>query len=277
MQIQYLGTGAAEGLPALFCHCENCRRARLLGGHNIRSRSQTLIDDKILIDWPADSFMHMRNCNIDYAHISTLLITHTHGDHFYPADFAMRRPGFAHIDDCKPLDIYGSEDILPDMEKYIVKLPESNPNLIRVHIVAPRITFEADGYRITPLEAVHGTDHPYVYVIEHGQKTLFYAHDTDIFEDAVWNFIKNRGWRFDFVSMDCTEGLKPIEYRGHMNFERNLRFRKTLKERGAADGNTVFCLNHFSHNAEAALYDDMAPIAEKEGFIVAYDGMKYDF
>jgi len=211
MRIQYLGTGAAEGFPALFCHCENCRLAHERGGRNIRSRSQALIDDNLLIDWPADALMHMRDNDIDYARISTLLITHTHGDHFYPVDLSMRRPGYAHIDDCKPLDIYGSEDILPGIEKYAVKLPEDSPNLIRVHTITPRVTFEADGYQITPLEAVHGTEHPYVYVIEREKKTLLYAHDTDIFEDEVWDFIKSSGWHFDFVSMDCTEGTKPIE------------------------------------------------------------------
>lgn len=32
MEIQYLGTAAAEGLPALFCDCETCRKARNIGG-----------------------------------------------------------------------------------------------------------------------------------------------------------------------------------------------------------------------------------------------------
>ncbi|HPS34417.1 MAG TPA: MBL fold metallo-hydrolase [Oscillospiraceae bacterium] len=277
MQIKYLGTAAAEGIPGLFCHCENCRRARELGGHNLRSRSQALVNNKILIDWPADTYMHMIDNAIDYACISTLLVTHTHSDHFYPADLAMRRPGFAHIDDCKPLDIYGSEDIRPEIENHVEKWPENSPNLIRVHTAAPRVTFEAEGCLITPFEAAHGTQHPYVYVIESGQKALLYAHDTDIFDDDVWNFIKNRGWRFDFVSLDCTNGTKPIDYRGHMDLERNRKFRELLTGLGAAGENTVFCLNHFSHNAENALYDDMAAIAEKEGLLVSYDGMEYDF
>ena len=32
MKIHYLGTAAAEGWPALFCDCENCRRARIEKG-----------------------------------------------------------------------------------------------------------------------------------------------------------------------------------------------------------------------------------------------------
>ena len=31
MKLTYLGTAAAEGLPALFCNCEFCQKARELG------------------------------------------------------------------------------------------------------------------------------------------------------------------------------------------------------------------------------------------------------
>ena len=31
MKIQYLGTGAAEGIPAIFCECDTCKKARELG------------------------------------------------------------------------------------------------------------------------------------------------------------------------------------------------------------------------------------------------------
>ena len=31
MKILYLGTGAAEGVPAVFCNCDTCREARRRG------------------------------------------------------------------------------------------------------------------------------------------------------------------------------------------------------------------------------------------------------
>ena len=31
MKIQYLGTAAAEGIPAIFCECETCKKTRELG------------------------------------------------------------------------------------------------------------------------------------------------------------------------------------------------------------------------------------------------------
>ena len=39
MKLTYLGTAAAEGIPALFCECEACRRARALGAAGIHTRS----------------------------------------------------------------------------------------------------------------------------------------------------------------------------------------------------------------------------------------------
>ena len=42
MKLQYLGTAAAEGWPALFCTCDNCARARAAGGKNIRTRRKAL-------------------------------------------------------------------------------------------------------------------------------------------------------------------------------------------------------------------------------------------
>ena len=70
MKLQYLGTAAAEGWPALFCDCESCRRARIVGGRNIRTRSQAMLDDRLLIDMPPDTYHHLLTNNID---ISILL------------------------------------------------------------------------------------------------------------------------------------------------------------------------------------------------------------
>ena len=44
MELQYLGTAAAEGWPALFCDCRICRHARETGGKELRTRTQSLVD-----------------------------------------------------------------------------------------------------------------------------------------------------------------------------------------------------------------------------------------
>ena len=50
MKITYYGTAAAEGQPALFCHCPTCEYARIHKGKDIRTRSQTMINEDLVID-----------------------------------------------------------------------------------------------------------------------------------------------------------------------------------------------------------------------------------
>ena len=42
MKIQFLGTGAAEGVPAMFCACPVCKKIRSMGKQEVRTRSQTV-------------------------------------------------------------------------------------------------------------------------------------------------------------------------------------------------------------------------------------------
>lgn len=113
MKLQYFGTAAAEGWPALFCGCDACRRAREAGGRNIRTRSQALIDDKLLIDFPADTYLHMIHYGLNLNYIDSVIVTHAHEDHFYPKELGNRRSGFAHIPEDGPrlLTVYGSEAV----------------------------------------------------------------------------------------------------------------------------------------------------------------------
>ena len=55
MRIKFLGTAAAEGVPAVFCNCETCKRAKARGGKDVGTRSQILIDDDTLFDFPMDT------------------------------------------------------------------------------------------------------------------------------------------------------------------------------------------------------------------------------
>ena len=58
MKITYYGTAAGEAWPGVFCRCELCEKARALGGKNIRTRSQALVNDDLLLDLPPENHMH---------------------------------------------------------------------------------------------------------------------------------------------------------------------------------------------------------------------------
>lgn len=282
MKFKYLGTAAAEGVPALFCKCENCKRARELGGKNFRSRTQAIIDGKLIIDWPADAFMHMKEFGIDYTDIASVIITHIHEDHYYPQDFGNRRKWFGLLDENTPqLDIYGSDDLydqfMLNVEKHQRQFPKDIPNTVNLKTVPPYKTFTASGFDITPLPAYHGTEHPYIYLIEKDGSAMIYGHDTDIFFDEVFDFLKERGTKLGFVSLDCTMGTRDFKYHGHMCLSRNVEVKERLISQGNADENTIFVVNHFSHNGYDIIYDDMKAEAGKFGFDVSYDGMEIEF
>ena len=272
MKLQYLGTAAAEAIPGLFCGCETCRRARKLGGRNLRTRSQALVDGVLMIDFPPDTVDHMLRFGLDLSEIRWLLVTHIHEDHWNPLDLRFTKPGFSAPPENWPgLHIFGSEDLRPDVEK----LQKDGVSGIFYTAVEPFKPFALGKYTVTALKAWHGSAHPYNYIISDGEKTLLYDHDSDVFNDETYAYLKSAGVKFDFVSMDCTSGAEEdMPYRGHMCLGRNRICRQMLLDIGAADENTVFAVNHFSHNGKDACYDDLLPQAEAMGFAVSYDGME---
>lgn len=75
MKVTVLGSAAAECIPALFCNCPTCRKAAEKGGKDIRTRAQVLVNEDLMIDWPADAYLHKRKSGADFSKIETLLVT----------------------------------------------------------------------------------------------------------------------------------------------------------------------------------------------------------
>ena len=276
MKIQFLGTAAAEGIPAIFCECETCKKTRELGGKNIRTRSQAIVDDRILIDLPADTYMHFLQYNVPLHQVKTCIITHNHADHLYPNELEMRKKGFAHLSMSDPLTIYSDQSSYDEINKAIEFHNISESDLVN-KLLTPGVTFEAEGYKITPVRASHSpVSSPVVFAIEKDDKIFLYGNDTSELIEESMNQLKNLGKAFDMISLDCTEACNHATYIGHLSLERCITFREALKEAGIADDHTVFILNHFSHNAKNVLYDEFVEIAKEHDFLVTYDGMVYE-
>lgn len=276
MKIKYLGTAAAEGMPASFCDCDLCRRCRSERGKNIRTRSQALIDDRLLIDFPADTYMHVLYQGLELHKIDHCLITHSHFDHLYPGELRMRASEYAH--GVSPFMTFYTTG--PGYDRIVDGIKGTKTETDdRVHLVKIEenfLPFEVDGYRVTPLKANHGVQIDAVfYCIERDGKSLLYAHDTGYFPEETWAYLANSGIHFDAVSLDCTM-YRHKTRDNHMGLPCCIDVRDRLKEIGVADERTVFVLNHFSHN-NADLHDEMEAVGAKEGFLVSYDGMELEF
>lgn len=273
MKLTYLGTAAGEGFPAIFCNCEFCQKARKQGGKNIRSRSQAIINDDLLIDFPPDTFMHVINGKLRLDRVKTLIVTHSHADHFNSKDLVRRQPPYAHNMDTETMQVYCSNGAYERLCKEINnEKPFGN---IEFHVLRAFESFTAENYKITPLPARHQLEEDaFIFIIEKNGKRILYAHDTGYFYDSVFEYIKSNNLYFNLVSYDCTNIELPIpDTATHMGFENISRVKKTLKEMKAVDEKTIQIVNHFSHNGNP-LHNNLKRICKPLKLIPSYDGLE---
>lgn len=257
-----------------FCHCEVCNHARINKGRNIRTRSQAIIDGKLLIDFGPDTYLHSLEYNLQLADIEVCLVTHSHDDHLYLEDLRARRRSRANLREGTPaLKVYGGKGVKDILEPKASGFVTKDNSVFFYQIGAFKQVEVLNGYIVTAIPAVHTSNEPFVYIIQKDSKTFLYGHDTDYFGEDVWEYLNTNSIYFDAVSLDCTEGIKHIEYPGHMNFERMQNMCERLAAEGCIDNNTQIIANHISHNGLAS-YDKANEVGNSLGYLVAYDGME---
>ena len=281
MKIRFLGTAAAEGIPSLFCTCDHCKYARKAKGKAVRTRSGAIIDDVLKLDFGPDSYVHMLNNDLAYSDVHSVLITHSHEDHFLPTDLAFRRDGFSHLpENDPPMTVYGNAKVGEMLEEHMCKE-------LAFGLMKPFVPVKIEGYTVTALQGVHcrttaaetfpvtfegetvyRSEDALFFLVEKDGKSILYAHDTDEFTPEDMDFLA--GKKIDLISLDCTNAAYQADYIGHMGAADNLRMREKLLANGAADEHTVFVANHFSHNGMVPqeMLEELMP-----GFVVAYDGL----
>ena len=280
MKIRFLGTAASEGFPAVFCNCEYCKKARELKGKNIRTRHQTLINDDLLIDFPADTYFHALVNELRLDKVKYLLITHVHSDHFYPTEIANVVAPYAHEREIEVINIYGGKDTESVYQSEFKDFTLNGfQDKVKFNVVK---YFEpiniGDGYVITYLPARHDFKHDAgFYIIEKDGKRILYAHDTGIFYEQVFEYIEKNKLVFDFISLDCTNvTLVFPDESSHMGFSQIERVLKKLEDLNAINAKTIKYVNHFSHNGNPD-HERVCEYVKEDGFVVSYDGLSIEF
>lgn len=276
MQFKTLGTAAYERIPAMFCQCAACEQARRLGGKNMRSQTQVLINDDLLVDFGQDNYLHYLNSGADYTKIKNILVTHTHEDHFMPDELCMTTGGMATNDITEPVGVWGSRDCAAGFATVKRKM------LCEMHVVEPFETFRAGRYTVTVLPANHSDVNAILFIISDGEKTLLYNNDTGYWPDEAYRFVAQKKIKFDCVLSDGTFGFLDRPGRSHMSIENNKVHRQRLIDMGAVTEHTPWIITHFSHNG---LINDGKPVTAEEleqyvaafGMLAAHDGMVFSF
>lgn len=284
MKLQFLGTGAAEGVPAVFCKCKTCEEARKRGGKEIHTRSQCLIDDIVGIDYSSDAYYHALRFGTDLTKIRYLLVTHSHMDHFYAHDFILR--GYKYTRTClPPLQIFGNAEVKKVYDECTRReLKEEVAKSIEVILVKPFQPFsfgEEGGYTATALLAQHSDkEKAYVYLIEKEGKSYLHLTDTGRLPKETLDYLERhfqnrRG--VDLVTFDCTFLFATAGERArHMGLEDNKEMQTEFSLRKIADRHTRYAITHYSHNNDP-LSENLERAKATYGFYPAFDGMSVEF
>ena len=307
MRVTFLGTAAAEGVPQLWCRCDNCRIARERGGEHVRCRTATLLNDDLLIDAGPDLAPSAGRLGLDLAAVRALLITHPHYDHLDAASLHDRGRYWGGTA-LPPLTIYGGRASLDLLAR------RADPALLRYDTrrIAPfeQFTVATGGaalpdprlpdappfpaapprrYEIWTFAAAHGQpeDEAMLFAIRQSagpevvgdgtQRALLYATDTGPFPDATWaalDTLAAGGLRFGATVVDATFGMgRELKEPGaHLTIAQTIAVQRELARRGLlADGARRVAI-HFSHYFTPP-HDELATLLAPEGIVPAYDGL----
>lgn len=268
MKIKFLGTGASEGIPDAFCDCAVCKAARLHKGRENRTRAGLMVDDDLLIDFSPDFFSNSIKFGIDGNKIETLLITHSHSDHFYVDDIVN---SMLSSKNRKKIDVYSNETVIGRLKKETdcANLRES----FNLHCVESFKTFQAGKRKVTALNAVHMSDErALLYFVEDEKYGYLHLYDTGEVKDEIAEWMLKNGKTADIVALDCTYGTLKENYFGHMNLKLIAAECEKLKRRGIIKENAQIFATHICHWGGS--YEELCKAAEGTGITIAYDGLE---
>ena len=277
MEIKLLGTGAAEGVPAMFCNCDFCKRAMTAGGKNFRARNNAMINRHILIDFSPDMHSNLIRYRVNFAEITDLFISHPHVDHIAAAELVLRSE--AHY--CfglggRRMRVHCSpecEALIRGLVRYDQQTTEGD-DFLEFHPLVPFVPIEAGDVTITPLPSNHAREgFPcYVFLAEQDGKQFLYGTDASSFPESTWDFLLKQ--HIHAAILDCTYGVTPVaETTTHMNLERDIATWERLKAGNALAEGARCWLTHFSHKC-GALHDEIAAAAAPHGLEVGWDGLE---
>ncbi len=287
MNIKFLGCGAAEGVPAMFCSCKLCQQAREKKVY--RSRSQLLINDDLLIDFPPDSYYRSLHLGVNLGNIENILVTHSHSDHLYSEDFFARGIWSSFCTPKEKLVIHGNASVrnLIEQSGYVKSFGQyehkststlngydvfDRSSEFMVH--KPYDTFTLGKYTVTTLPACHiPGEECFIYLIKEGGKTLLYATDTGFLLDEVFDYFIKNNVKLDAMIVDGTYGLVRCDDKAHMDFYENATLKKKMLSLGIIGKDTKCFITHVFHGSAKDL--DTLELAVPTGYILPYDGYEF--
>lgn len=249
MKITFMGTGAADW-----------DISKRKNGEFFRRLSGVLINDDLMIDCSADIVDFAEKNSFKLSDVTSLLITHSHSDHFEP----------------ETIEKLLSEKVNIWTEKNTADMVQKSLSGFNIHEIELFKPYQIDKYTVTALPANHISNdisqQPVHYIIQSEDKTIFWGCDGAWFLEKTW--YEMRKFSFDYVVLDGTLGNKEGDYRifEHNNLSMVKEISAAIRECSMLKENGKIIISHmskYSHDEHEILTDQM----NKMGITVAYDGM----
>jgi phosphoribosyl 1,2-cyclic phosphate phosphodiesterase len=251
MRIHFLGTGGAEGIPAMGCECNHCARARQEGGRLVRQRSAVLFSlpgYELLLDTPPDIRELLETH--DARTIDGIFLTHEHFDH------AGGLEEFLYWN--KDVDLFAESHVYQRLNRV-----NSNDRLADVTFhfaIHPGLSIRFNDFSFTPFEVRHSVPCFGLAIFE-GQRLVAHAADSD---RRLSNYARRLIQGADVLIVN-TPFFEPREEEAHLSVQEAITMKDEL-------GVHKVILTHANHSNLP--HDELeAYVAQFEGIIVAYDGL----
>ena len=228
MDLTFLGTGAAWGVPEIKCDCLICQELRRNGERRERTSFLLSGETTLLIDCSPDAKSQLSRNNVH--RIDAVLISHEHGDHYMGLDelFAYKRnsPRSAF----SPIPVYLTDkswDVISPRFEYL-----ENMGVIKTNKIEPGKWFSQGEFNIFPFKTAHGTfaKGSVGFVIQcknqHGADVrLLYTSDFFDLPDVPSELVSP-----DYLVIQSFWLNEPQHNRpNHMSFQRAIQFIEQLK------------------------------------------------
>lgn len=250
MQMLFLGTGAADGvdeiLPADF------------NNKDFRRCSSALLDGKILLDCGPHILNSLAIAGVDPANITDIVLTHLHYDHF----------------NAESVNAIASANTNLRLWCREGAVFETAPKC-QICYMSLFCEYNISDYNITGVPANH-TAYPQHLSIEKDGKKLFYGIDGAWYLGETVEFMKKQNYN-TFI-FDATVGDYIGDHRiGEHNSIPMIRLlAASLKTIEATTESTNLILTHRAMCLHKT-HEETTILVKQDGFIIAYDGMKFEF
>jgi phosphoribosyl 1,2-cyclic phosphate phosphodiesterase len=230
MELTFLGTGAAWGLPEVACDCMICREMRVR--QERRTRTSLLLKDRhtLLIDCGPDAREQLARHAV--SGVDAVFISHEHNDHYIGLDelfaFLRNRP----TGEFEPIPVFLTGPACNVVRQRFAYLEDMQ--VIESVIIDPKIWFRVNEFEAFPFQTDHGSFAKgsvgfLVKITESAGRTTSLVYTSD-FKDIPG--MPEELVEPDYLIIQSFWLNEPVENRpSHMSFQRALRFIGAIKPR----------------------------------------------